>query len=200
MRQNIILVGAGGHAQSCIDVIEAERKFNIIGLIGAKEQLGQRVMGYPVLGVDQDLPKLIKDCPNALITVGHVSPSGRRKELYDALLNWGFTFPIIVSPLAYVAQSAKIGRGTIVMHHALVNANASLGENCIINTKALIEHDVFVGAHTHISTAAVLNGSVSVAEGSFIGSASVICHGIQIPSGIFLPMGSVIKKEGDIQL
>ena len=33
---NIILIGGGGHAYSCIDVIEAERKFKIIGLIDNK--------------------------------------------------------------------------------------------------------------------------------------------------------------------
>ena len=35
--KKIILVGAGGHALSCIDVIEAEKKYKIIGLIDNKK-------------------------------------------------------------------------------------------------------------------------------------------------------------------
>jgi len=31
--KNLILIGAGGHCRSCIDVIEAEKKYKIIGLI-----------------------------------------------------------------------------------------------------------------------------------------------------------------------
>jgi len=30
---NIILLGAGGHCKSCIDVIEAEGKFTIVGIL-----------------------------------------------------------------------------------------------------------------------------------------------------------------------
>ena len=33
MKSKIILVGAGTHANSCIDVIELEKKFSIYGLI-----------------------------------------------------------------------------------------------------------------------------------------------------------------------
>ena len=33
MKKKLILIGAGGHALSCIDVIEAEKKFKIIGLV-----------------------------------------------------------------------------------------------------------------------------------------------------------------------
>ena len=37
-RKNIILIGAGGHATSCIDVIEATNKYKIIGLVDKKEK------------------------------------------------------------------------------------------------------------------------------------------------------------------
>ncbi len=33
-KEKIILIGAGGHAESCIDVIEQEDRFEIAGLIG----------------------------------------------------------------------------------------------------------------------------------------------------------------------
>ena len=36
--KKILIFGAGGHANSCIDVIEAENKFKIIGLIGKKKR------------------------------------------------------------------------------------------------------------------------------------------------------------------
>ena len=60
-KTEIILIGAGGHAKSCIDVIEQQGKFKIAGLIGIKEELGQKVCGYSIFGIDNDLPELIKD-------------------------------------------------------------------------------------------------------------------------------------------
>ena len=37
--KKIILVGAGGHCKSCIDVIEKEKKFKIIGIIDNKKKV-----------------------------------------------------------------------------------------------------------------------------------------------------------------
>ena len=36
--KKIILIGAGGHCVSCIDVIEMQRKFKIVGLIDKKKK------------------------------------------------------------------------------------------------------------------------------------------------------------------
>jgi FlaA1/EpsC-like NDP-sugar epimerase len=39
--RNIILVGAGGHCKSCIDVIEKENQFKIVGLVDNKKKTGK---------------------------------------------------------------------------------------------------------------------------------------------------------------
>ena len=38
MKKNIIIIGAGGHATSCVDVIEKTKKFKIIGLVDKKKK------------------------------------------------------------------------------------------------------------------------------------------------------------------
>lgn len=42
---DIVLIGAGGHASSCIDVIEAEDRFRIAGLVGTDAELHQHLCG-----------------------------------------------------------------------------------------------------------------------------------------------------------
>ena len=39
---NILIIGNGGHARSCIDVIEAEQKYRILGII-SNEQTGNNL-------------------------------------------------------------------------------------------------------------------------------------------------------------
>ena len=56
---NIIIIGAGGHAVSCIDVIENENLFKIIGLVDS-ESKNKHVSGYPIIGNDNDLAELRK--------------------------------------------------------------------------------------------------------------------------------------------
>jgi sugar O-acyltransferase (sialic acid O-acetyltransferase NeuD family) len=171
-KEKIILIGGGGHAHSVIDVIEQENKYEIVGIIDVKENIGKKVLGYEVIACNDDLESIYKTCKNAVITIGHIKSNTLRKKLYEKAKEIGFNLPVIISPLAYVSKHSLIEESTVIMHHALINANAKVGKNCIINTKALIEHDVIVEDNCHISTASVLNGAVKVLENTFYGSNS----------------------------
>ena len=191
MKEKIVLIGGGGHCHSVIDVIEQENKYEIIGIVDTKENIGKKVLNYEVIACDDDLETIFQTYKNAVITVGHIKSNELRKKLYTKVKDIGFNLPTIISPLAYVSKYAKVDEGTVVFHQALVNANSKIGKNCIINTKALIEHDVIVEDNCHISTASVLNGGVIVKENTFYGSNTTSKEYIQI-SG-FIKAGSVLK-------
>ena len=168
--EEILLIGGGGHCKSVIDVLEQEGKYAIAGIIDKKELIGQEVLGYKVLGCDDDLEELFLKYKYALVTVGQIKSNTLRVKLFTFLKKIGYELPVIVSPLAYVSKHAKVEEGTVVLHDALVNANATVGVNCIVNSKALIEHDATIEEHCHISTATVINGGVVVKANSFVGS------------------------------
>ena len=56
----ILLIGAGGHARSCIDIIETVGQFKIAGLVEKNDANGNESLGYPVIGTDDDLSDLRK--------------------------------------------------------------------------------------------------------------------------------------------
>lgn len=194
-RETILLLGAGGHARSCIDVIEQEGRYTVGGVVGLPQEVGSRVLGYPVLGSDDDLPYLLPRFAQMLITVGQIKSSESRMKLHALLEAKGCSLPVIVSPRAYVSAHAKVGAGTIVMHGAVVNAGANIGRNCIINSQALVEHDAMVGDHCHIATAAVINGDVSIGSGSFIGSNVCVRQGIRVAERCVVGMGQLVLSD-----
>jgi len=189
----ILLIGSGGHCRSVIDVIELDGKFEIVGIIDKKENIGKKIFNYEVIGTDEDLPNLKKEVKYAFITIGHIHNVEPRKRIFNLLKELGFEIPVIVSPLAYVSKYSFIDEGTIIMHHAIINSNVKIGKNCIINTKALIEHDCEVGDNCHISTGAILNGGVKIGSDSFIGSGAICVEGATIPEGSFIKAGSLVK-------
>lgn len=196
MKQKIILVGGGGHCKSCIDVIEHDGKFLIAGIIDSQKN-GDQVLGYPVLGGDDELPSLRKNYEFALITIGQIKTPMVRMKLYEQLTMLNFNLPTIISPRAYVSKYAVINNGSIIMHDALINAHAEIGNNCIINTKALIEHDSKIGSHCHISTGAIINGGVSIGNGTFVGSNTVVRESSSINEHSFVRSGSLFSKSND---
>ncbi|MEW7009878.1 acetyltransferase [Lentilitoribacter sp. EG35] len=191
----VLLVGGGGHCKSCIDVIEAENQYEIVGFLNTQTNESINVLGYPHLGTDDDLGVLKQDYASALVAVGQIKSPNLRIKLYSQLKELGFSLPIVKSPLAYASRYSTIGSGTIIMHNALINASSKIGENCIINSQALIEHDVTVGDHCHISTGAKLNGGVRVGSGTFIGSGSVISSRVEIGGNCVIGAGMTIKHN-----
>ncbi len=194
-KPSIILIGAGGHARSCIDVIEHLDAFKIAGLVGTEEELQQECIGYSVIATDIDLPKLAKQHQYALITLGQIESSLVRQRLYKHVLTLGFKLPTIISPTAHVSRHAEVGNATIIMHGAIVNAGAKVGNNCIINSNAIIEHDVTVADHCHISTGAILNGTANIGLGSFVGSGSSVKEGIRLGSYCVVGMGITVRHN-----
>ncbi len=191
MKEKILLLGAGGHCHSVVDVIEQENRFAITGVVDNEKNIGETVLGYPVIGRDNDLRELRKKYRYALVSVGQIKSSTIRVKLFNLLKELGFELPVIISPFAYVSQHATIEEGSIVMHQALINANAKIGKNCIINTKALIEHDGIIEDNCHISTGAVINGGVVVKEGTFFGSNATCREYIELEG--FIKAGSLAK-------
>lgn len=192
MKPEILLVGGGGHCKALIDVIESGGEYTIAGIIDRPELVGKKLLGYDVIGCDDDLASLVSRYPNAIVSVGQVRTPDLRKKLFALLERAGYVIPSIVSPRAYVSPHARIERGSVVMHDALINAHARVGANCIVNTKALIEHDCRVGDHCHVSTGAILNGATVVGEGTFVGSNAVSKEGALIAEASFIKAGSIV--------
>ncbi len=186
----LILIGAGGHCKSCIDVIEQEKKYKIIGLIDNKKTTFSK---YKIIGSDKDLKKI--KVKNALITIGQIKDLLIRERTFKSLEKLNFKFPIIISPLAYVSNDASLGAGSIIMHKSFVNKNVKIGKNCIINTGAIIEHDVVIGDNCHIATGAIVNGGVHIGKNTFIGSGSIIKQNLKIGNKCFVNANKFLNKN-----
>ena len=195
MKASILLIGGGGHCRACVDVLEQEGRFQIAGVVERNGGPREAVLGYPVLGTDEDFSQLREKYEFALVTVGQIKSAPPRKRLYAQLLAFGFQLPVVVSPRSYVSPHAKLGSGTIVMHDVLVNAGAQIGENCILNSKSLIEHDAVIGDHCHISTGSILNGEAQVECKSFVGSGSVVREGVRIGARSLVAGGARVMRD-----
>lgn len=192
--KNLILIGAGGHCTSCIDVIEQEGKYRIAGILDVEENLGKYLLGYMIIGTDKEVHQYVAE-NDFLCTLGIINNSGIRQKIFRKFSDSGARFATVVSPKAQVSKHLVIGAGSIIMHHATVNANVRIGLNCIINTGANIEHDSFIGNGTHISTNAVINGSCHIGENCFVGSNATIIQGIILPEQSIVGAGAVLLKS-----
>ena len=191
--KKIIIIGTGGHAKSCCDVIELENKFEILGFISNEKYTDKNLKKYPILGPDTVLQKVRKNCENAFVAIGHIKDNLVRKKIFKKLQKLNFKTPNIISPEAYVSKSSKILDGTIIMHGAVVNAGSIVKKNCIINTNTTIEHDCVIENNCHLAPGATINGNTSLGENTFVGSNTVIKQSIKIGKNCFVNANKFIK-------
>jgi sugar O-acyltransferase (sialic acid O-acetyltransferase NeuD family) len=191
-KKSIVLLGAGGHCVSVIDVIELGGEYNIIGILDYQAQ-SKDILGYPIIGNDDLLPDLVDDNTYFIITVGQIKNCQVRKNLAQKLHANCANMATIISPLAHVSIHSSVEEGSIVMHHAVVNANVRVGKNCIINTKSSLEHGVIIEDFCHISTSSVVNGESIIRSGTFVGSNATISNNVIVEEDSVIGAGKFIK-------
>jgi UDP-perosamine 4-acetyltransferase len=193
MKTQIIVVGAGGHAKVCIELLQAQGE-EVAYCVGNPES-PETCLGVPVLKGDDHLTALRRNgYGRVFIAIG--SNRVRNKLAWKAT-EMGFVLVNAISPAAIVSPSATLGVGIAVMAGAVINAEASISDLCIINTGATIDHDCVIGLAVHIAPQCALSGNVHVGELSFVGVGSKIIPEVHIGESVMVGAGSVVISNID---
>ena len=194
-RKNILLIGGGGHAHSCIEVILSTTDYGVAGIVDPTYQVDtpQDVLGFPLWGRDEDLPTLRQRFDYALVTVGQIKTAALRMKLFELLKQLEFALPPIIASTAVVSRYAQIGEGTVVMHQAVIDAGTVVGANCIVNTGALAAHDCNIGDHSHLSLHAVICGNVRIGKCCYIGANATVVQDCNVDDYTFVRAADLVK-------
>jgi FlaA1/EpsC-like NDP-sugar epimerase len=121
--KKIVLVGAGGHALSVIDIIQAKGDYEIIGITDLGSGLGEKVLGYEILGNDAILKSVFDSgVMYAYISVGSIGNNSLREKLYLMLKSKGFILPAIIDNSSNIGSDVWLGEGIYVGKNTVVNA------------------------------------------------------------------------------
>lgn len=118
----LIFIGGGGHCKSVIEAAESAG-YRILGVLDLPEKVGKDILSAKVIGTDEDISTYV-DKAEFVVTVGFINNPATRIELYNKVKEAGGRLATIIASTAYVSKYASIGEGTVVMHHAFINAGA----------------------------------------------------------------------------
>ncbi|MFC2036469.1 acetyltransferase [Chloroflexota bacterium] len=196
-RTKVVGLGAGGHAKVVLDILSFYDEFRVVGLTNADPTtVGQQVLGVPILGNDDVLPRLrVEGVSAAFVGVGSVGDYRLRRQLYILACDLGFQMINVIHPQATVAQSVRMGQGMSIMAQAVINPDVVLGDNVIVNTGAQLDHDCQVGDHVHIAPGAHISGGVRIDPCAHIGVGATIIQGIHVGTGALVGAGTVVMRD-----
>jgi sugar O-acyltransferase (sialic acid O-acetyltransferase NeuD family) len=195
LKQDLVLVGAGGHGRVLMAAIELLDGW-IIGVSDFKLQAGSATpAGHPVL---QDA-EIVQRCPpDQVLLVNGVGSVGVPEARNDVFVRWrarGYRFATIVHPAAVVAPSADLGEGAQVMAGAVIQNDVHIGDNSLVNTRASVDHDCNIGDSVHLAPGVTLSGGVGIGDLSHVGTGASIIQGVRIGRRSMIGAGAVIVGD-----
>ena len=182
----LIIVGAGGHGKVIAD---SALKNGYTDICFVDDTVTGDIMGFPVIGRCDAIECLDDGSADFIIGIGN---NAVRKAIAEANnVNW----VSIIHPSAEIAFNAEIGKGTVVMARAVVNACTTVGEHCIINTGAVVEHDNVIENYVHISPNAALGGTVRVGSLTHVGIGATVINNVEICTDCIIGAGAVVIRD-----
>ena len=168
---NIVVIGAGGHAKVVIATVRAAGGDVVAVYDDDESRWGQQILGITIEGpVSTDA---IGDAP-AIIAIG----DNRTRLTVANLLQARWV--TACHPSASIHSSVALGPGTVVFAGCVVQPDTTIGHHAIINTAASVDHDCIVADFAHVGPGVRLCGGVTVDEGVLLGVGATVAPNVEI--------------------
>jgi sugar O-acyltransferase (sialic acid O-acetyltransferase NeuD family) len=193
---NVILIGASGHARSVADVINAQGRYRISGLIDSFQEPGTVCFGYEILGGEKDLPNICRDLKiyKAFTAIGdNYQRQAMTERVQEAVP--GIEFIACIHPSAIVGSDVKIGAGTVIMPGVIIVSGSSIAEGCILNTSSSIDHDSIMEPWSSLGPGAIAGGRLHLGKRSAINLGAKVIHNTNIGSDTLVGAGAVVLEN-----
>lgn len=193
----VILIGAGGHARSLLDAIASGGVARACAVVEKDASRWQtELLGVPVVGGEEIVPRLRRAGANGYtVAIAGLGTATLRKTLFDRWCETGLAPFSVIHPTSHCSPYASFEQGVQVLASTVVNAEARIGHNTIINTGAIVEHDCVIGPHCHLAPRSCLAGAVSVGAQTHIGLGAVVKEGVSIGSNAVIGAGAVVLDD-----
>jgi len=199
MNNTIIIIGVNGNS---FDVLETLADLNATGgsnyrcvgfLDDDPAKKGQTYKGLKVLG-GLASAREHSEC-RFINTIGNEKNFWKKPEILARTALGPDRFLTVVHPTAYVSESARLGKGTVVLQNATVTANVRLGDQVTILPNTVVSHDCAVGDYTCIAGGVSVSGGVTLLEACYLGTGSCLRSRITVGPGSLVGMGSVVLRD-----
>lgn len=188
MKDNIYIIGAGGHGQVVADAL-LKMGIKPSGFFDDNLSEGSGPFGIPILGK----VSLTKGFNGKFIVA--IGNNATRKKIVEMFNFPDGMFYTVIHPSAVIGKGVKIGTGSMIIGGAVINTQLIIGRHVIINTSVSIDHHNIVEDFVHIAPGVHTGGDVKIGEGAFIGIGASIIPGIKIGEWSIIGAGSVIIED-----
>ena len=195
--KNLIIIGVGGFAREVYwhakDSIGYGVDWTIKGFLDGDVKLAAaeyELLPAEVLG-DVDGYQI---CADDVFTCAIGSPKVRR-HLVEKILARGAEFINLISKLAKIIPTARLGRGVIVSPYVGISDRAAVDDFAALNALTIVGHDATIGKFSCVMPQANIAGKARVGSEVFLGTGAIILPKAKVEDGATVGAGCVVLKK-----
>lgn len=204
MKDKVIIIGGKGTAVVIAEqIIDASLRFGaeveVLGFAFDDPSFGADINGLPILCKTYEAYSLYKTYEDVkfIFQLYRSDLLRERIELRNNLMIPMKRFYKFIHPSAYIARSAAIGEGCVILANSVVNCNAVIGDFNTLNSNVLIGHDTVIGDNNFFAGHTCVGSGLSIGNGNFFGLNSTLKNLVQIEDYNLIGMASnVVKNVG----
>lgn len=199
----VIIIGGKGSAKVVAEQIyDSQIKVGNVELLGFAfddDSIGDNINGFPILSKTYEVFEKYKKFSDVKFIFQLYRPDLMKERInllnsYNIPLERFYTF---IHHSVMISKSAKVGKGTCIMAHSVINSNAEIGNHCTIHSNALIGHDTKLGSFNFIAAHSAIGSSNKIGDANFFGLKSSFNNYIEIGDYNFVGMASNVVKGLD---
>jgi acetyltransferase EpsM len=196
MQEKIIIIGAGSQARIILYVLSKIGDSEVIGFIDTfnnPDIWGKEINGKPVLG---NIDSLDKYPPSeGLKVIPAIHNTIQKRNIVSDLIKKGYSFKTLIHPDAKIADSAKIGEGSIIMEDNHIDIDVTIGRFVVLHRGSMVHHDTVLGDFVFVSPGSNIGGRVTIGEGTIIYLSTTIISNVSIGENSIIGAGTVVIKD-----
>jgi sugar O-acyltransferase (sialic acid O-acetyltransferase NeuD family) len=190
------LFGGGTRASVIVDFVRwrLADQFELEGFYDDDPGAGGGLSLPRLGGIADGLREMPGSDTAAVLALGTYA-SWRACEVFHELRQRNVAVANLVSPMAFISPSAKMGLGVLILDGVFVGARARIGALLTANASAIIEHDTVIGHNVMLGSGTAIAGFVRVEDHCYIGTNATILPNVIVGSGTLLAAGSTATRN-----
>ena len=195
MKQNLVIIGAGGLAREVYDLFkelysEKSHEITFKGFLSDGPSDVEE-LGYPkVIETVSSYEPISGDV--FLCAIGKIQD---RVNTVRIIKERGGNFINLIHPKAIIAPSVQLGEGVIIKAFCVLDSHVQIGSYTYLQSSVIAGHDVRIGEFCQVNSFSFFAGNVLVNDMCSINAGARIIQGIEIGRRAVVGMGSVVLRK-----
>lgn len=196
MKKILILGGKGTASVIAHSIIHANdigyNKAQFVGYVNDNEN---EIEGYPVIGKFSEIKDLVEQGYYFINTVYKMGGQDERIEKFEGLNIPDERLFTFIHPLSYVASTAELGPGCVVLANSAISPSTKIGKCCLVLNNVNIGHDNIIGNYVKFTANSSVGGDLIIGDGSWFGLNCTVRGKLKIGEKSVVGIGAVVTKN-----